>query len=46
MSALVADSGANANEEGTFMANDALIFMVNAGLRFVGNSALTASGAD
>jgi hypothetical protein len=46
MSALVADSGANANEEGTFMANDALIFVVNAGLGFVVNSALTGGGAD
>jgi hypothetical protein len=46
MGALVADSVAGANEEGTFMVNDALIFVVNAGLGFVVNSALTASGAD
>jgi hypothetical protein len=26
---LVADSGAGANEEGTFMVNEALIFVVN-----------------
>jgi hypothetical protein len=46
MRALVADSGVRANEEGTFLVNDALIFVVNAGSRFVVNSALTASGAD
>jgi hypothetical protein len=46
MGALVADSDASANEEGTFMLNDALIFMVNAGARFMANNALTAGGAD
>jgi hypothetical protein len=46
MGALVADSGAGANEEGTFLVNDALIFVVNAGARFMANNALTASGAD
>jgi hypothetical protein len=46
MGALVADSGVSANEEGTFMVNDALIFVVNAGPGFVANNALTASGAD
>ena len=33
--ALVADSAACANEEGTFMVNGGLIFMVNAFLGFV-----------
>jgi len=42
MRAVVADSGADANEEGTFMVNQALIFVVNAGLRFVVNNALIA----
>jgi hypothetical protein len=42
MRAVVADSGASANEEGTFMVNKALNFMVNARLKFVANNALTA----
>jgi hypothetical protein len=33
--ALVADSGASANEEGTFMVNQSLIFVVNEGLKFM-----------
>jgi hypothetical protein len=41
MTALVADSALNANEEGTFMVNAGLIFVVNAELRFLVNHALT-----
>jgi hypothetical protein len=33
MGALVADSLANANEEGTFMVNQTILFMVNASLK-------------
>ena len=39
-SAVVADSGANANEEGTFMVNGRLIFMVNTRLIFMVNAVL------
>jgi hypothetical protein len=39
--ALVADSAANANEEGTFMVNGGLIFVVNNSLTFVVKDALT-----
>jgi hypothetical protein len=45
MTALVADSVAHANEEGTFMVNDELIFMVNASPGSVVNGALTGGGA-
>jgi hypothetical protein len=41
MTALVADSALNANEEGTFMVNAGLIFVVNVELRFLVNHALT-----
>jgi hypothetical protein len=40
MRALVADSAANANEEGTFTVNQSIIFVVNIGLRFVVNHTL------
>jgi hypothetical protein len=45
MAALVADSPANANEEGTFMVNRRLIFVGNAGLRFVVRETLTVGEA-
>jgi hypothetical protein len=41
MGALVADSAANANEEGTFMVNQTIIFMVNASLKIMVKAALT-----
>jgi hypothetical protein len=41
MGALVADSGANANEEGTSMVNQTTIFMVNTSLKIVVKAALT-----
>jgi hypothetical protein len=41
MGALVADSVANANEEGTFMVNQTTIFMVNASLKIMVKAALT-----
>jgi hypothetical protein len=41
MGALVADSGANANEEGTFMVNQTIIFMVNTSLKIMVKRALT-----
>jgi hypothetical protein len=40
MRAFVADSAANANEEGTFMVNRRIIFVVNIGPGFVVNHAL------
>jgi hypothetical protein len=45
MTALVADSALNANEEGTFMVNAGLIFVVNARPRFLVNHALTSGTA-
>jgi hypothetical protein len=45
MTALVADSALNANEEGTFMVNAGLIFVVNAKSRFLANNALTSRAA-
>jgi hypothetical protein len=45
MRALVADSRAGANEEGTFMVNRRLIFVVNAGPGFVVKGALTGGQA-
>jgi hypothetical protein len=45
ITALVADSAANANEEGTFMVNGALIFVVNVGLKIVVKDELTAGEA-
>jgi hypothetical protein len=39
--AVVTDSGADANEEGTFMVNGKLIFVVNAALRFLVKNGLT-----
>jgi len=43
--AVVADSAANANEEGTFMVDRRLIFVVNAGLKFMVNEASTSRRA-
>jgi hypothetical protein len=45
ITALVADSAANANEEGTFMLNGGLIFVVNVGLKIVVKDKLTAGEA-
>jgi hypothetical protein len=45
IAALVADSAANANEEGTFMVNGGLIFVVNVGLKIVVKGKLTAGEA-
>jgi hypothetical protein len=45
ITALVADSAANANEEGTFMVNGRLIFVVNVGLKIVVKDKLTAGEA-
>jgi hypothetical protein len=45
MTALVADSPTNANEEGTFMVNDELIFMVNVSPGFMVNDPLTGGEA-
>jgi hypothetical protein len=45
ITALVADSAANANEEGTFMVNGGLIFVVNVGLKIVVKDELTAGEA-
>jgi hypothetical protein len=45
ITALVADSAANANEEGTFMVNGGLIFVVNVGLKIVVKGKLTAGEA-
>jgi hypothetical protein len=45
ITALVADSAANANEEGTFMVNGGLIFVVNVGLKIVVKDKLTAGEA-
>jgi hypothetical protein len=45
MAPVVADSAANANEEGTFMVNARLIFVVNADLRFVVSNRLIAAAA-
>jgi hypothetical protein len=45
ITALVADSAANANEEGTFMVNGGLIFVVNVGLKIVVKDKVTAGEA-
>jgi hypothetical protein len=45
MAALVADSAADANEEGTFMVNRGLIFVVNGNLNFMVGRCLMGSDA-